>query len=131
MRLWLNTRGADQELGGIWGKKKAGYKLGSTWRNRLALFSCFSKGPRARLSHLSKSFCAAADTFKFAMSGLGESMLIDLNDAHVRPTQVFEHLRLSHCKKWKDTKACISRVSFASLSCLSSLNASLSCLSHL
>jgi hypothetical protein len=29
-----------------------------------------------------------------SMSGSAESMLIDLNDAHVRPTQVFEHLRL-------------------------------------
>ena len=56
-------------------------------------------------------------------------MLIDLNDAHVRPTQVFEHLRLSHCKKWKDMKACISRVSFASCNSSKSLNASLSCVS--
>ena len=56
-------------------------------------------------------------------------MLIDLNDAHVRPTQVFGHLRLSHCKKWKDIKACISRVSFVSCDSSKSLNASLSCVS--
>ena len=57
------------------------------------------------------------------VAGVG---LIGLNDAHVRPTQVFEHLRLSHCKKWKDMKACISRVSFVLNASLSSLNASLS-----
>ena len=48
------------------------------------------------------------------MNDVERVRLIDLNDAHVRPTQVFEHLRLSHCKKWKDMKACISRVSFVS-----------------
>ena len=61
------------------------------------------------------------------MSGSGQSMVIDLKDGHVGPTQVFEHLRLSHCKKWKDMKACISRVSFASCNSSKALNASLSC----
>ena len=38
-------RGPAQELAGIWGRNKAGYRPGSTWRNRLALFSFFLKGP--------------------------------------------------------------------------------------